>query len=159
MTTLYDFEVTDIDGQKRALSAYRGKPVVIANVASRCGLTPQYAGLQALHEEYADKGVAVLGFPCNQFGAQEPGTEADIKAFCSTQYAVTFPMFSKVEVNGSGAHPLYKWLTAEATEPDGPGDIKWNFAKFVIGPDGAVAGRFSPQTEPSELKSTLDRLL
>lgn len=159
MTNLYDFEVNDIDGNPQSLAAYRGKPVVIVNVASRCGLTPQYAGLQELHEAYADKGVAVLGFPCNQFGAQEPGTESEIKAFCSTRYAVTFPMFSKIDVNGAGAHPLYKWLTAEDTEPDGPGDISWNFAKFVIGPDGAVSGRYSPQTAPGELADELDGLL
>ncbi len=153
MTSLHDFTMTTIDGQERSLSDYAGKVAVVVNVASRCGLTPHYTGLQALHAEHDD--VVVLGFPCNQFGAQEPGTEAQIQEFCSTKYDVTFPMFAKIEVNGDGRSPLYAWLTGEHTQPDGPGDIAWNFAKFVIGKDGQIVGRFHPKTAPQDLKPTI----
>ncbi|HEY8429102.1 MAG TPA: glutathione peroxidase [Sandaracinaceae bacterium] len=154
MTTLYDFTMKTIDGEEQSLRAYEGKVVLLVNVASRCGLTPQYEGLEALYETYAERGFAVLGFPCNQFGAQEPGTEPEIKEFCTRNYGVRFPMFAKIDVNGAGAHPLYAWLTAEATQPDGPGPIKWNFAKFLVGKDGRVLARFAPTTEPRSAEIT-----
>ena len=146
--TLYDFSLRTIDGVEQRLSDYRGKAVLVVNVASKCGLTPHYAGLQQLYEEYRTHGFEVLGFPCNQFGAQEPGSDAEVKEFCTTRYSVGFPMFSKLEVNGPGRAPLYTWLTSQATQPDGPGDIAWNFAKFLIGKDGRVRARFNPRTEP-----------
>jgi glutathione peroxidase len=152
MATLHDFTATTIDGDERALRDYRGKAVLIVNVASRCGLTPHYAGLQQLYEAQSARGLEVLGFPCNQFGAQEPGTEAEVKTFCTTRYGVTFPMFSKIEVNGAGRHPLYAWLTGEQSAPEGAGDIKWNFTKFVVGRDGKLLARFDPRTEPSDAK-------
>jgi glutathione peroxidase len=147
MTTLHDFTMKTIDGNEQSLRAYEGKAVLVVNVASKCGLTPQYEGLEKLYERFGN-GFAVLGFPCNQFGAQEPGSDADIQTFCTTNYGVRFPMFSKIEVNGNGAHPLYRWLTAESTAPDGPGVIQWNFAKFLIGKDGRVLARFSPKVDP-----------
>jgi glutathione peroxidase len=152
MSKLYDFQLVGIDGTERSLAELEGRAVLIVNVASQCGLTPQYAGLQALHEEYGPRGLTVMGVPCNQFGAQEPGTEADIKDFCESRYSVTFPMYSKVEVNGSGRHPLYGWLTEVETEPDGPGDIAWNFAKFLVDRDGHVVARFEPATAPTDAK-------
>jgi len=147
--TIYQFQMRDIDGEETSLSDYEGKVLLVVNVASKCGLTPHYKGLQELFDEYADDGFAVLGFPCNQFGSQEPGSEAEVKTFCETRYGVTFPMFSKIEVNGDGRAPLYAWLTAEKTQPDGPGDIAWNFAKFLIGKDGRVRARFNPRVEPT----------
>jgi glutathione peroxidase len=158
MASIYDFTVKTIDGKEQSLGDYRGKALLVVNVASRCGLTPQYAALQALHAEYAPCGFAVLGFPCNQFAGQEPGSDADVKAFCSTSYGVTFPMYSKIDVNGKGRAPLYTWLTAQATKPDGPGDIKWNFAKFLVDRSGQVAARFEPRTTPTapELKQALE---
>ncbi len=144
------FKVESIDGEAVNLEDYRGKVVLVVNVASECGLTPQYAGLQSLYEKYGDKGLVVLGFPCNQFGGQEPGTEADIKQFCSTKYSVTFPLFSKVEVNGSGAAPLYQYLTSQSTKPVGSGKISWNFEKFLIGRDGQIVNRFSPRVAPAD---------
>jgi glutathione peroxidase len=152
MPTLHDFTAKSIDGEKRSLRDFEGKAVLVVNVASRCGLTPHYAGLQKLYEAQAARGLEVLGFPCNQFGAQEPGTEAEVKAFCTTRYGVTFPMFSKIEVNGAGRHPLYAWLAGEPSAPEGPGDIKWNFTKFVIGRDGTLVARFDPRTEPGDPK-------
>jgi glutathione peroxidase len=148
MHTLHDFTALTIDGQPRTLADLRGKAVLVVNVASKCGLTPQYEGLQSLFETHGDDGLVVLGFPCNQFMGQEPGTEAEILSFCSTKYDVTFPLFSKIEVNGKGAHPLYQWLTAAATEPVGAGPVSWNFEKFVIGKDGRIVARFSPRTAP-----------
>ncbi len=148
MADIYGFTAKTIDGEDRALAEYRGKVLLVVNVASRCGLTPQYSALQKVYEDYAARGFTVLGFPCNQFAGQEPGSDADVKAFCSTNYGVTFPMFSKIEVNGRGRAPLYAWLTGEPTRPDGPGDIKWNFAKFVVDRTGAVAARFEPATAP-----------
>jgi glutathione peroxidase len=143
--------VTTLDGREVDLSKeYEGKVLLIVNVASRCGLTPQYEGLQALHTKYKDQGLRVLGFPCNQFGAQEPGTAEQIREFCSTKYDVTFDMFAKIEVNGEGACPLYKQLTAADTEPKGSGNISWNFEKFVIGRDGKVIARFEPRTKPED---------
>lgn len=159
--TIYDLSARDIDGADRRLDEYRGKVLLVVNVASRCGLTPHYAGLNALHDELSARGLVVLGFPCNQFGAQEPGTEPEIKEFCSSRYDVRFPMFAKVDVNGPGAHPLFAHLTAAPTAPDGPGDIAWNFAKFVIDREGRVAARFAPPTAPDapELRSALESAL
>jgi glutathione peroxidase len=148
MTTFYDFPVTTIDGQTKSLRDYAGQTLLVVNVASRCGLTPQYTALEALHERFAGQGFAVLGFPCNDFGAQEPGSESEIKQFCETNYKVTFPLFSKVHVKGAQRAPVYEFLTTQATQPDGPGDIGWNFAKFLVGPDGHVLARFSPQVTP-----------
>ena len=154
MTSVHDFEAKTIEGQDKSLADYRGKALLVVNVASRCGLTPQYEKLEALYRRYGDRGLVVLGFPCNQFGAQEPGTEAQIKTFCSTKYDVTFPMFGKLDVNGSSAHPLYAFLTAEPTSPDGPGDVKWNFAKFLVGRDGRVLARFAPTEDPMSAPTT-----
>ena len=161
MTTIHDFELKTIDGKAQKLSAWQGKVLLVVNVASKCGLTPQYQGLEALYEEKKDAGFAVLGFPCNQFGGQEPGSDADVAAFCSTTYGVSFPLFSKLEVNGKGRAPLYAWLTAEKTKPDGPGDIAWNFAKFVIGKDGRVKARFNPRVAPDDpaLRAAIDSAL
>ncbi len=158
---IYDFSLKNIDGTETSLGDYRGKALLVVNVASRCGLTPQYTALEALHQDLKGRGFEVLGFPCNQFGAQEPGSEAEIKEFCSTQYDVTFPLFSKIDVNGKGRHPLYEWLTSQATKPDGAGDIPWNFTKFVIGKDGEIAARFSPKPAPDdpELKKAIERAL
>ncbi len=158
---ILELSAKDIDGNERRLDEYRGQVLLIVNVASRCGLTPQYSALQAVHEELSTRGFAVLGFPCNQFGQQEPGTEDDIREFCSTKYDVSFPMFAKVDVNGENAHPLFAHLTSATSAPDGPGDIAWNFAKFVIDRQGEVAARFSPQTAPDapELREALERSL
>jgi glutathione peroxidase len=146
------FTMKSLDGKDVELSDYEGKVVLIVNVASKCGLTPQYDQLQALHEKYAKDGLAVLGFPCNQFLGQEPGTAEEIEKFCRVNYGVTFDMFAKVEVNGDGACDLYKTLTALDTEPVGPGKISWNFEKFVVGRNGDVIARFSPRTKPDEPK-------
>ena len=150
MSTVHDFTLPTLDGAPKALADFAGQVTLLVNVASECGLTPQYAGLQALHEALAPRGFAVLGFPCNQFGGQEPGTADQIQAFCSRRYAVTFPLFAKLEVNGAGRAPLYAHLTQQATAPDGPGDIAWNFAKFLVGKDGQVLARFSPKTTPED---------
>jgi glutathione peroxidase len=159
--TFYDFTAKTIEGSDRSLRDYAGKVVLVANVASQCGLTPHYAGLQELYENFRDRGLVVLGFPCNQFGAQEPGTETEIKTFCETKYGVTFPMFAKIDVNGANRHPLYAFLTAQATAPDGPGDIQWNFAKFLIDRAGQVAARFAPPTKPvsDEVVGAIEKLL
>lgn len=161
MATLYDFSARTIDGEERPLDAYRGKVALVVNVASKCGLTPQYAGLEALYEQHRERGLEVLGFPCNQFAGQEPGSEAEVKQFCETRYGVRFPMFAKIDVNGPGRHPLYAWLTAEPTAPDGPGDVAWNFAKFLVGRDGRVVARFAPRTEPTDpaLVAAVERAL
>jgi glutathione peroxidase len=148
MTTLHDFPVTTIDGHTKSLRDFAGKTLLVVNVASRCGLTPQYTALEALHERFEGRGFAVLGFPCNDFGAQEPGSESEIKQFCETNYKVTFPLFAKVHVKGAERAPVYEFLTTQPTQPDGPGDIVWNFAKFLIGLDGQVLARFSPQLAP-----------
>ncbi|MDE2293777.1 MAG: glutathione peroxidase [Elusimicrobia bacterium] len=142
---IHDYEAKTIDGQPKKLSDYRGKVLLIVNTASECGYTPQYAGLQALYEKYAAKGFEVLAFPANEFGAQEPGTDAQIKAFCSTKFRTTFPLFSKVVVKGPGIHPLYSYLTMKSPFP---GEVPWNFAKFLVGKDGAVKARFTPDDEP-----------
>jgi len=138
-----------LDGQDVDLAKYKGKVVLIVNVASECGLTGQYKPLQRLHDKYKEEGFVVLGFPCNQFGSQEPGSAEEIKTFCTQNYGVTFDMFAKIDVNGDNAAPLYKTLTATPTKPAGPGKISWNFEKFLIGRDGQVVARFSPRTEPS----------
>jgi glutathione peroxidase len=146
--TIHDVAVETIDGEKSTLGDYKGKALLIVNVASQCGLTPQYAGLEQLHETYGSRGFEVLGFPCNQFGAQEPGTEGEIKTFCETNFNVQFPLFSKIEVNGDGRHPLYDELTTTADAEGHSGDIRWNFEKFLISPEGEVVSRFSPMVEP-----------
>jgi glutathione peroxidase len=148
MANVHDFTLKTIDGAAKPLSDYAGKVLLVVNVASRCGLTPQYEALQSVYEDYHDDGFEVLGFPCNDFAGQEPGSEADIKTFCSTQYDVTFPLFAKLKVLGADKAPLYAHLTQQVTEPDGPGDVAWNFAKFLIGKDGKVLARFSPKVAP-----------
>ncbi|MBX7106812.1 MAG: glutathione peroxidase [Gemmataceae bacterium] len=150
MPSPLSYTMKSLDGQDVDLSKYKGKVVLVVNVASECGLTGQYKPLQRLHEKYKDQGFVVLGFPCNQFGSQEPGSAEEIKTFCTKNYGVTFDMFSKVDVNGDNAAPLYKTLTATATKPAGPGKISWNFEKFLIGRDGQVVARFNPRTEPSD---------
>jgi glutathione peroxidase len=149
MTSAHDFTHKTIDGKDISLADYRGRVLLLVNVASRCGLTPQYTALEELYRGMKDRGFAVLGFPCNQFGGQEPGTEAEIQQFCSTKYDVSFPLFSKLDVNGKTRHPLYAWLTEQPTQPDGPGDVKWNFAKFLVGRDGLLIARFGPTTAPT----------
>ncbi|KNX39549.1 glutathione peroxidase [Luteipulveratus halotolerans] len=146
--TLHDIPLKTLDGEPTSLGAYAGRAVLVVNVASKCGLTPQYTGLEALQQEYADRGLTVVGVPCNQFGGQEPGSAEEIKTFCSTSYGVTFPMTEKVEVNGEGRHPLYTELTQHADADGEAGDIQWNFEKFLISPSGEVVGRFRPRTEP-----------
>ena len=143
-----NFKVKSLDGKEVDLAKYQGKVLLVVNVASKCGLTPQYEQLQALHRKYEKQGLVVLGFPCNQFRQQEPGTAEEIQKFCSVTYGVSFPLFAKVEVNGDGACDFYKHLTALGTKPKGPGAISWNFEKFVIGRHGEVAARFAPQTKP-----------
>ncbi|QDT13333.1 glutathione peroxidase [Planctomycetes bacterium K23_9] len=145
-----DYKMKTIDGKTVDLEDYEGNVVLIVNTASECGLTGQYKGLQSLHEKYKDKGLVVIGFPCNQFGSQEPGSDAEIAKFCSSNYKVTFPMFSKVDVNDDGAAPIYKFLTAQDVKPAGKGPVSWNFEKFLIDREGHVANRFSPQTKPSD---------
>ena len=158
MTTAYDFSARDIDGNEQPLSAYKGDALLIVNVASKCGFTPQYAGLEALHQEYHDKGFQVLGFPCDQFGNQEPGDEAEIKDFCSLTYDVSFPMFSKVDVNGSDTHPLYEWLKKEKPGLLGIGAIKWNFTKFLVDREGNVIKRYAPTDKPEAIGKDVARL-
>ncbi|MBQ5947998.1 glutathione peroxidase [Massilia sp. ST3] len=157
--TAHDFQATSLDGQPVDLAAYRGKVMLIVNTASACGFTPQYKGLEELHRRYAGQGLAVLGFPCNQFGKQEPGTEAEIGAFCEKNYGVSFPMFAKVEVNGADAHPLYKYLKGEAPGVLGTEGIKWNFTKFLVDKDGKVVKRYAPQTKPEEISGDIEKLL
>src|SRR5262245_23315995 len=150
MTNFHDLRAKGIDGKDRSLGDYSGQVCLVVNVAWKCGLTPHYRGLQQLQDRYADRKFSVLGFPCNQFAGQEPGSEAEIQSFCELNYGVTFPLFSKIDVNGPARHPVYAYLTSQATAPDGPGDIKWNFAKFLVGRDGAVIARFGPQIEPGD---------
>ena len=158
MTSVYDFTATGIDGDPVELSQFQGSPLLIVNTASQCGFTPQYRGLEALHRDYADKGLRVLGFPCDQFGHQEPGDEEEIKNFCSLTYDVTFPMFAKVEVSGPDAHPLFAWLRDQKSGVLG-GRIKWNFTKFLIGRDGSVVARYSPTTKPEKLAGSIEEQL
>lgn len=151
MNTLYDFTATDIQGNTQSLAAFRGQVLLVVNVASKCGFTPQYAGLEALYRDHHAAGLTVLGFPCDQFGHQEPGDEAAIQAFCSTEYGVTFPMFAKIDVNGPNAHPLYQWLKGEKPGVLGTEGIKWNFTKFLVGRDGRVIKRYAPTDKPVSL--------
>ncbi len=159
---IFDFSVLSLDGQETALSKYRGKVLLIVNTASKCGFTPQYTGIEALYREFAGRGLMVLGFPCNQFGAQEPGNNREIAQFCNVNYGVTFPIFSKVEVNGPHAHPLYKYLRSQQgglTGILGMNAIRWNFTKFLVDRDGRVVRRFAPLTGPEKLKPEIERLL
>lgn len=159
MTTLYDIPVRTIDGHEQTLAPFQGKVLLIVNTASACGLTPQYAGLEALHRELGPKGLAVLGFPCNQFGAQEPGSEAEIKAFCSLNYDVSFPMFAKIDVNGDETHPLYRHLKAAQPGLLGTEAIKWNFTKFLVGRDGTVLKRYAPTDPPDAIRADMETAL
>jgi len=159
MTTLYDIEARTIDGAVKPLRDYAGKALLVVNVASKCGFTPQYAGLEALYEKYRDKGFVVLGFPCNQFGAQEPGSEGEIASFCSATYGVSFPMFAKIDVNGDGAHPLYKLLKHEAPGLLGTEAIKWNFTKFLVDKSGKVVKRYAPTDTPQSLEKDIEAAL
>jgi glutathione peroxidase len=148
MNSIYDFSLKDIDHKEVPLSKYRGKVVLVVNVASRCGYTPQYEGLQKVYMKYKDRGFVILGFPANNFMAQEPGTDEEIKTFCSAKYSVTFPIFSKISVKGDDIHPLYKFLTSKETNPDFGGDIKWNFNKFLVDKSGKIIARFEPKVTP-----------
>jgi glutathione peroxidase len=148
---VFDFQATALDGQTIALDRYRGKVLLVVNTASACGFTPQYKGLEQLHQDYHAHGLAVLGFPCNQFGAQEPGTEAEIATFCERNYGVSFPMFAKVDVNGDAAHPLWQYLKSAAPGVLGTEAIKWNFTKFLVARDGTVLKRYAPQTKPEDI--------
>jgi glutathione peroxidase len=159
--SIYDFSARTIDGTPKKLADYRGKVLLVVNVASQCGLTPQYKGLEALREEYGARGLEVLGFPANEFGAQEPGTETQIKEFCETRYGVKFDMFAKVKVKGPGIDPIFEYLTSKESNPAFGGDIKWNFNKFLVGKDGALLARFEPQVEPTspEVKAAVEKAL
>lgn len=159
MTTAYDFRAVDIEGHARPLDEFRGKVLLIVNVASRCGFTPQYAGLEELWRRYRDRGLVVLGFPCDQFGHQEPGDEAAIREFCSLNYDVSFPMFAKVDVNGADAHPLWQWLKDEKGGLLGIDMIKWNFSKFLVGRDGRVLKRYAPKETPEALAGDIEAAL
>lgn len=159
MTTLYDFEADTLDGEPRKLDAYRGEVSLIVNVASKCGFTPQYTGLEALYRENKDKGFVVLGFPCDQFGHQEPGDADEIRSFCSLNYEVSFPLFAKIEVNGDGAHPLYKYLKHAAPGLLGSEAIKWNFTKFLIDRNGNVVRRYAPTDTPEKIGKELTKVL
>lgn len=157
--SVYDFEALSIDGRAVPLSQYRGRVLLIVNTASACGFTPQFGGLEQLHQTYGERGLVVLGFPCNQFGSQDPGTNDEIGAFCQRNYGVSFPMMGKIDVNGADAHPLYRWLTAEAPGLLGSKAIKWNFTKFLVGPDGRVIKRYAPQDAPAKLASDIEAAL
>ena len=159
MTNVYDFKAQALDGREVSLDDYRGKVLLVVNVASKCGFTPQYEGLEALYDKYKDRGFAVLGFPCNQFGAQESGDADAIGAFCSTTYGVDFPMFAKIEANGEAAHPLYRFLKAEKKGLLGSQAIKWNFTKFLVNRSGDVVSRYAPTDKPQALASAIERLL
>ncbi|GHD55787.1 glutathione peroxidase [Jeongeupia chitinilytica] len=159
MSSIYDFTPDSLAGQPQALADYRGQVALIVNVASKCGFTPQYAGLQALYARFKDRGFVVLGFPCNQFGSQEPGDATEIASFCSTSYGVDFPMFAKIDVNGDGAHPLYQFLKKAEPGILGTEAIKWNFTKFLIDREGRVVERFAPTTSPEDLVERIEKLL
>ena len=157
--TVYDFEARQINGKDIGLSAFKGKVMLIVNTASQCGFTPQFGGLEELHKTYADEGLAVVGFPCNQFGAQDPGQDSEIASFCQVNYGVSFPMMAKVDVNGPAAHPLYQWLSAEAPGLLGSKAIKWNFTKFLVGKDGKVIKRYAPLAKPADLANDIKAAL
>lgn len=159
MGVIYDFTAKTLDGAEKSLAEFSGQVLLIVNTASKCGFTPQYEGLEALYRKYGARGFSVLGFPCNQFGAQEPGDAAEIAQFCSRTYDVTFPIFAKIDVNGAESHPLYQFLKGEAKGMLGSEAIKWNFTKFIVGRKGEVAGRFAPTTTPKELEGEIEKLL
>ena len=158
-TPIYDFEAQQMSGTNVPLSQYRGKVLLIVNTASACGFTPQFAGLEDLHKQYADQGLVVLGFPCNQFGSQDPGSNDEIASFCQLNYGVSFPMMAKIDVNGAQASPLYQWLAAEAPGLLGSKAIKWNFTKFLVGRDGQVIRRYAPQDAPAKLAGDIEAAL
>ena len=159
MASVYDFEAVSIDGKPAHLSSQKGKVLLIVNTASACGFTPQFAGLEKLWETYADKGLVVVGFPSNEFGGQDPGSDSEIASFCQLNYGVKFPMMSKVQVNGSDAHPLWKWLTAEAPGILGTKGIKWNFTKFLVGKNGQVIKRYAPNDAPESITKDIEAAL
>ena len=159
MSTIDDFSALQMDGKSMPLKKFEGKPLLIVNTASACGFTPQFAGLEALHQAYGSRGLVVLGFPCNQFGAQDPGSNAEIAEFCQLNYGVTFPMLAKVDVNGAHADPLYQWLAAEAPGLLGSKAIKWNFTKFLVAKDGAVLRRYAPTDTPQSLATDIEAAL
>ncbi len=157
--SIYDFECETISGKTQPLSKFKGKALLIVNTASKCGFTPQYDGLEALYKKYKKEGLEVLGFPCNQFGNQEPGSNEDIQNFCSTEFAVSFPMFAKIDVNGSDTHPLYNYLKDEAPGLLGTSGVKWNFTKFLVDKEGNVLERFAPKTKPQEIETAIEKAL
>ena len=159
MSSIYDFEAQQINGQDIALSQFKGKVMLIVNTASQCGFTPQFGGLEELYQAYTGKGLVVLGFPCNQFGAQDPGADGEIAEFCQLNYGVSFPMMGKIDVNGPAAHPLYKWLSSEAPGLLGSKAIKWNFTKFLVGKDGQVIRRYAPTDKPADLAKDVEAAL
>ena len=159
MSSIYDFEAQQINGQSVSLSGFKGKALLIVNTASKCGFTPQFGGLEELHKSYAEKGLVVLGFPCNQFASQDPGSDGEIAEFCQVNYGVSFPMMGKIDVNGPAAHPLYKWLSAEAPGLLGSKSIKWNFTKFLVGKDGQVIRRYAPTDKPADLAKDVEAAL
>jgi glutathione peroxidase len=159
MSNLYEFSAASLEGKPVRLDAFRGKVALVVNTASQCGFTPQYAGLEELQRAFHTKGFDVLGFPCNQFGKQEPGGAAEIGSFCQKNYGVSFPMFDKIDVNGAGAHPLYKWLTSAAPGILGTRAVKWNFTKFLVGRDGHVAKRYGSWTKPRNIAADIEKLL
>lgn len=159
MSTLYNHTAESLTGDTLKLEAYKGRVALVVNTASRCGLTPQYAGLENLQRQFGDRGLVVLGFPCNQFGAQEPGSADEIGAFCQKNYGVSFPMFARINVNGPDAHPLYQWLKTESAGVAGPEDIEWNFAKFLVGRDGKLVRRYAPKTRPEDIAADVEAVL
>lgn len=159
MKTIYDFEAVQMNGKSLALDQMRGQVMLIVNTASACGFTPQFGGLEKLHQAYQAQGLRVMGFPCNQFGGQDPGSNADIASFCQLNFGVSFPMMEKIEVNGASAHPLYQWLCAEAPGLLGSKGIKWNFTKFLVGRDGRVLKRYAPMDKPEKLKADIEAAL
>lgn len=159
MSTAYEFTANDIAGKPRKLKDYQGKVLLVVNTASRCGLTPQYKGLEALYQAHKGQGLVILGFPCNQFGAQEPGSESEISEFCEVNYGVSFPMFAKIDVNGSDTHPMWKWMKESAPGLLGSEAIKWNFTKFLINRQGAVVERFAPTATPEDIKPAIEKVL
>ncbi len=159
MSTIYAYEADQISGNKKSLADYKGQVVLIVNTASKCGFTPQFAGLEKLYEKYKDQGFTIIGFPCNQFGKQDPGDNSEIQEFCQLNYGVSFPMFAKVDVNGKGTHPLFEHLKSVAPGALGTKNIKWNFTKFLVNRDGEVVERFAPATAPEKLESAVQALL
>lgn len=159
MTSIYDFTAKTLQGKTVSLADYKGRALLVVNTASKCGFTPQYAGLEALYEKLNDKGLTILGFPCNQFGKQEPGGAEEIGAFCQMNYGVSFPMFDKIDVNGPNAHPLYEYLKSEQPGILGSKNIKWNFTKFLVDKSGKVVDRFAPMTKPENIEKSIDKVL